>query len=470
MLIDRMDDTICAVSTPHGVGGIAVIRVSGNDALEIVGRMWRGRRLTGTASHTAHLGNIINDEGEILDQCVATVFRSPNSFTGEDVVELSVHGSAWIQRQVINNLIKNGCRLAMPGEFTRRAFAAGKMDLAEAEGVADLIAAGSRAAHRLAVSQMRGHFSSRLHELRDRLLELASLLELELDFSEEEVEFASRDKLKSIAEDILSLTRRLADSFEKGSAIKEGIPVAIVGATNAGKSTILNQLLHEDRAIVSDIHGTTRDTIEDVMEIGGATFRIIDTAGLRQTSDQVEALGIERALTVLDKAKVVVWVIDSSAPDATEVVWQRIAKRLTDSHSLIIALNKVDISNNKSDDDMLSRIDTDKEITASHPKIVHLVAREGKGISELEQAMLSASGIDELDETDVIVTNARHFEALNNASEALQRVLEGLRSDLSGDFIAQDIRLAVHHLGEITGEITTHEILTTIFSRFCIGK
>ncbi len=479
MLIGQSDDTICAVSTPHGVGGIAVIRVSGKDALEIVDNMWRGHRLSEVKSHTAHLGMVCSENGEMLDQCIATVFRSPNSFTGDDVVEISVHGSSWIQRQVINILVKGGCRLAMPGEFTRRAFASGKLDLAEAEGVADLIAAGSRAAHRLAVSQMRGHFSSRLHDLRDSLLELVSLLELELDFSEEEVEFASRDKLRSIAGHVLTLTRRLADSFEKGAAIKEGIPVAIVGATNAGKSTILNQLLHEDRAIVSDIHGTTRDTIEDVLEIDGVMFRIIDTAGLRQTSDKVEALGIERALSVLDKAKIVIWVVDSNDSEGSVEVWQRISGRLTPSHRLIVALNKLDlidaIIEGESPDGhrILAEIAGEKwagDVAARDAMIVNLVAREGRGINDLERAILTASGIDALDESDVIVTNARHFQALNNASEALERALDGLRNGISGDFIAQDTRLAIHHLGEITGEITTHDILATIFSRFCVGK
>ena len=517
MNIGRSEDTICAISTPHGVGGIAVVRVSGPDAVPVVDGIWRGRKLSEVDSHTAHLGMVIGDDDEVLDQCVATVFRAPRSFTGEDVVELSVHGSQWIQRQVVNRLIRCGCRMATAGEFTRRAFASGRMDLAEAEGVADLIASSSKASHRLAVSQMRGHFSSRLRELREHLVELSSLLELELDFSEEEVEFASRDKLTSLAGDILSLTRRLADSFATGSAIKDGVPVAIVGATNAGKSTILNQLLHEDRAIVSDIHGTTRDTIEDTMEIGGVLFRIIDTAGLRQTSDAVEALGIERALSELDKARIVVWVVDCSDEGRNASVWEKISERLTIDHKLIIARNKVDLLDgfcrSEGADGFLGCVesadvdsgtpcgDVDGCCTESLPvaglqdeamgcrydestgrlnekgslrcpafKTVNLVAKEGQGIDRLREALVEASGISQIAEGDVMVTNARHYEALVNATEALERVMDGLRSGISGDFIAQDIRLALHYLGEITGEITTQDILTTIFSRFCIGK
>ena len=468
MPIDRIEDTICAVSTPAGVGGIAVVRVSGRDAFSIVDRIWNGTKMAEAGSHTAHLGTIVGDDGEALDQCVATVFRGPKSFTGEDVVELSVHGSVWIQRQVVNRLIKCGCRLASAGEFTRRAFASGKMDLAEAEGVADLIASSSKAAHRIAMSQMRGHFSAHLSALRGRLLELASLLELELDFSEEEVEFASRDKLSSLAGDILSLTRNLADSFEAGTAIKDGIPVAIVGATNAGKSTILNQLLHEDRAIVSNIHGTTRDTIEDTVEIGGILFRIIDTAGLRRTSDEVESLGIERAMSVIDKARIVVWVVDSTDDVRNLAVWERIEKRLTASHRLVVALNKADLLH---EDEVESRKRSVALLTEGYsPKIVRLTAKTGEGIDALERVLADVSGLSQLGEDDIMVTNARHFEALVRSTEALERVLTGLQDGLSGDFVAQDVRLALHYLGEITGEITTQDILATIFSRFCIGK
>ena len=289
MIVHENNDTICAISTPHGVGGIAVIRISGRDAIAIVDRLWKGRRLSESASHTAHLGTIVDDNGEILDQAVATVFRGPNSFTGEDVVELSVHGSKWIQRETINLLVRTGCRIADAGEFTRRAFASGRLDLAEAEAVADVIASSSRAAHRVAMRQMRGDFSGRLNSLREQLLELASLLELELDFSEEDVEFASRRKLLDLADEIHRVVTRLAATFATGSALKEGIPVSIVGATNVGKSTLLNRLLHDDRAIVSDIHGTTRDVIEDTMEIGGVLFRLIDTAGLGHRTHHQQA-------------------------------------------------------------------------------------------------------------------------------------------------------------------------------------
>lgn len=490
MITGQSEDTICAISTPSGVGGIAVVRVSGPDATAVVDKMWKGRRLSEVDTHTAHLGTITGDDGEVLDQCVATVFRGPRSFTGEDVVELSIHGSVWIQRQTVNMLIQCGCRLATPGEFTRRAFASGRMDLAEAEGVADLIASSSRASHRLAVSQMRGHFSSRLHELRERLLELSSLLELELDFSEEEVEFAPRGQLTELARNIYDLTSRLADSFATGSAIKNGVPVAIVGATNAGKSTILNQLLHDDRAIVSDIHGTTRDTIEDTIEIGGVLFRLIDTAGLRNTSDTIESLGIERALSELDKAEVVVWVVDCSDMARNAEVWSKIRGHLTPSHRMIVARNKVDLikggssaegsatsgGESRSEDNAFEAIvcgqDDGADLDGGYRpfRVVDLVAREGKGIEELSNAMVDASGIAQVQEGDVMVTNARHYEALTNASQAMSRVLDSLAAGISGDFIAQDIRLALHHLGEITGEITTHDILANIFSRFCIGK
>ena len=538
MITGQSEDTICAISTPPGVGGIAVVRVSGPDATAIVDKMWKGRRLSEVATHTAHLGTITGDDGEVLDQCVATVFRGPRSFTGEDVVELSVHGSVWIQRQTVNRLIQCGCRLATPGEFTRRAFASGRMDLAEAEGVADLIASSSRASHRLAVSQMRGHFSSRLHELRERLLELSSLLELELDFSEEEVEFAPRGQLTELARNIYDLTSRLADSFATGSAIKNGVPVAIVGATNAGKSTILNQLLHDDRAIVSDIHGTTRDTIEDTIEIGGVLFRLIDTAGLRNTSDTIESLGIERALSELDKAEVVVWVVDCSDMARNAEVWSKIRGHLTPSHRMIVARNKVDLikggssaegsatsgdesraegsfgqgsgagavagpiersgpvgvsnliggagkaeqvsgligESEGSEDNAFEAIvcgqDGGADLDGGYRpfRVVDLVAQEGKGIEELSNAMVDASGIAQVQEGDVMVTNARHYEALTNASQAMSRVLDSLAAGISGDFIAQDLRACIDALSAITGAISTPEILSTIFSRFCIGK
>lgn len=451
-------DTICAVSTAPGSGGIAVIRVSGPEALGIVGAVWRGKILSDVASHTAHLGSIIGDDGEMLDRGVATVFRAPASYTGEDVVELSVHGSAWIQRELLQLLVRHGCRLAERGEFTRRAFASGRIDLAEAEAVADVIASSSRAAHRMAVSQMKGEFSKRLEGLRGRLLELASLLELELDFSEEDVEFASRGALKSIADEIHSVVSRLAGSFAVGSAIKEGVPVAIVGATNAGKSTMLNRLVGDERAIVSDIHGTTRDIIEDYAEIGGIRFRLIDTAGLRDTVDVVESLGIDRAIGQLDKAAIVMWVIDSSAPAEENVdMWRRISTHLSAGQHLIIALNKSDLGA----DAVLPHV--------GDAVTVRVSAATGDGIGDIRDALVAATGIRDW-QNEIMVTNTRHYEALTRALDSIDRVRDGLISGISGDFIAQDVRETLHHLGEITGTITTTDILTTIFSRFCVGK
>ena len=404
------DDTICAVSTPAGVGGIAVVRISGRDAVKCVMKSWRGADLNAVQTHTLHLGRIVDTDGETLDEVVAAVFRGPRSFTGEDVIELSCHGSLWVQQQLVALLIGNGCRAAEGGEFTRRAFMNGRLDLSQAEAVADVIASGSKAAHRIAVSQMRGGFSRMLSSLRERLLEFVSLMELELDFSEEDVEFADRTRLIAIAEEINTAVTRLADSFAVGNAIKNGFPVAIVGEPNAGKSTLLNRLLHDDKALVSDIRGTTRDVIEDTITLGGLTFRFIDTAGIRQTTDTIETMGIERTFKKLDEAAIILWMIDGTQPVA-------------------------DIA-----------------------------------VDSLEQSLIEAAAVADTDPNAVIVTNARHYDALLHAGEAIRRALDGLRSGISGDFVSQDIRECMHYLGEITGEITTHEILGSIFSRFCIGK
>ena len=461
------DDTICAISTAPGVGGIAVIRVSGPQSRQIVDRIWHGKRLENVASHTAHLGSIVDETGEVIDSAVATVFCSPASFTGDDVVELSVHGSAWIQRETVQLLVRQGCRIAEPGEFTRRAFAAGKLDLAEAEAVADVIASSSRAAHRMAMSQMRGEFSRRLETLRDRLLDLASLLELELDFSEEDVEFASREKLKSLADEIHGVVAKLASSFATGAALKEGVPVAIVGATNAGKSTLLNRLLGDDRAIVSDIHGTTRDIIEDRIEIDGVLFRLIDTAGLRDTTDVVESLGIDRTIKQIDKAAIVVWVIDPfTSPAILRDTWQRISRHITDSQHLIIAINKSDLTGDNLD---ATTVSSDVAPLPSDTTTLRISAATGTGIEALCHNLINASGVNSW-QGDILVTNSRHYEALTHALDSINRVREGLESGISVDFIAQDVRETIHHLGTITGAITTTDILTTIFSRFCIGK
>ncbi len=459
--MNGMGDTICAVSTPQGRGGIAVIRVSGPQALDIVQRCWQGKPLADMATHTVHLGNVVDHDGELLDQAVLTIFRAPNSFTGEDVVELTCHGSTWIQQQVIHALIDAGCRHAMAGEFTRRAFANGRMDLSQAEAVADVIEAQSRVAHHVAMNQMRGRYSDELHGLRDKLLRFVSLIELELDFSEEDVTFADRGEVTALARDIHALISRLADSYRDGNAIRNGMPVAIVGQTNAGKSTLLNALLRDDRALVSDIHGTTRDTIEDTIVIGGTLFRFIDTAGIRQSSDTVERMGIERSWQAIDKANVVLWVVDVTSAD-TSMARDILAR--CKGKALIVVLNKTDL-----DDDIATR----SELSDILPEGTQVVAMSAKNVDDVEALralIVEAATQPEVDADAVIVTNARHYEALIRAREALTRAIDGLNNGLSGDLLGQDIRECLHWLGSITGEVTTDDILGEIFSHFCVGK
>ena len=459
--MNGMGDTICAVSTPQGRGGIAVIRVSGPQALDIVQRCWQGKPLADMATHTVHLGNVVDHAGELLDQVVLTIFRAPNSFTGEDVVELTCHGSIWIQQQVIHALIDAGCRHAMAGEFTRRAFANGRMDLSQAEAVADVIEAQSRVAHHVAMNQMRGRYSDELHGLRDKLLRFVSLIELELDFSEEDVTFADRGEVTALARDIHALISRLADSYRDGNAIRNGMPVAIVGQTNAGKSTLLNALLRDDRALVSDIHGTTRDTIEDTIVMGGTLFRFIDTAGIRQSSDTVERMGIERSWQAIDKANVVLWVVDVTSAD-TSMARDILAH--CNGKALIAVLNKTDL-----DDDIATR----SELNDLLPEGTQVVAMSAKRVGDVEALralIVEAATQPEVDADAVIVTNARHYEALIRAREALARAIDGLDNGLSGDLLGQDIRECLHWLGSITGEVTTDDILGEIFSHFCIGK
>lgn len=483
----KVTDTIVAVATPHGEGGLAVIRVSGPEAFPLVEKMWRGKDLASCGSHTAHLGLLIQEDGTVLDQAVTTLFRAPNTFTGEDTVEISVHGSRWIQRETINRLVRLGARPAGPGEFSQRAFMNGRMDLAQAEAVADLISAGSKAAHRLAMQQMSGAFSNKLEELRRQLVHFCSLLELELDFSEEDVEFADRSALIASATETLRVVRRLAHSYATGKVFKEGVPVAIAGCPNAGKSTLLNRLLDDDKAIVSDIPGTTRDVIEDTCEIRGTLFRFYDTAGLRDTDDTVERIGIERAKERIGRAAVTLWVIDPSQPLRPQAE-QFLPNAGTGDSVHILVINKSDLTSPKISDanaiaasDLTSPKISDanaiaeklKEYTGANFDKCHVIsisAKTGEGLGELEEALLRASVTDHDPDSELIVTNARHYEALTAGAEALDRAITGLQTGVPTDLVAQDVRESLHHLGLVTGAVTTSDILTSIFQNFCIGK
>ena len=485
--MNKDNDTICAVSTPHGEGGLAVVRLSGPRALDIADAAWKGRPLREAESHTAHFGTITADsDGSPLDEAVATIFRGPRSFTGEDVVEFSCHGSRWIQREVVARLVALGARPAEAGEFSQRAFLNGRIDLAQAEGIADLIAASSRAAHRLAMRQVKGSFSRRLDEMRAKLVDLASLLELELDFSEEDVEFADRSRLLALADETILLVERLADSYKAGQAFKEGVPVVIAGRPNAGKSTLLNRLLHDDRAIVSDIPGTTRDIIEDTREIGGILFRFYDTAGLRDTADTVELLGIERARAALEKAQIVLWLLDPTQPDHASDLEQirRHAAELPEArHFLLVNKSDLRTSDSESPSDRGGETPTiadagmqtpsgagDHALIDAGMQSLRISAKEGEGIAELEKMMVRAATLAHDPESELIVTNARHAEALRKGADALKRGRECLEQGISADFTAQDIREALHHLGTVTGAVTTDTLLHSIFTRFCVGK
>jgi tRNA modification GTPase len=460
--------TICAISTSPGIGAIAVIRLSGSEAIKIADKVFqspnKNKTLTGQAANTLHFGQIVF-KNELIDEVVVAIFRAPHSFTGEDIVEISCHGSTFIQQKILEVLVENGARLALPGEFTQRAFLNGKMDLSQAEAVADVIASSNAAAHRLAMNQMRGGFSNEINDLRSQLLHFTAMVELELDFAEEEVEFADRTALRQLTEKIEALLRKLKDSFQLGNAIKNGIPVAIVGETNVGKSTLLNVLLNEDKAIVSDIHGTTRDVIEDVVNIHGTAFRFFDTAGIRETDDHIENLGIERSYSKLELATIVLLVVDLQNP--YPIVLGRINKirqRISDNQTLIIVANKVDTGLR----DTIQQL----EVTdfADNEKLVYIAAKQKKNIGELIDFMVHAVNFDAANHEDIIVTNARHYEILKNAHEAILRVLNGLDSGITGDFLAQDIRECLHYLAEITGEVGTEEVLGHIFKNFCIGK
>ena len=459
--------TICAISTPPGIGGIAVIRLSGKAAIQIAEMVYWSpqidKKLSDQQPNTLHFGTI-RSKDNVIDEVVIGLFRAPHSFTGEDIIEISCHGSIYIQQQILQLLISQGARLARPGEFTQRAFLNGKMDLSQAEAVADLIASANAAAHKLAINQMRGGFSRELNQLRAELLRFAALVELELDFAEEDVEFADRSSLIELSTRIANLLQKLTDSFRLGNVIKNGIPVAIIGETNVGKSTLLNALLNEDKAIVSDIHGTTRDVIEDVVNIGGTLFRFSDTAGIRETADVIEAMGIERSYLQLGKAEIILLVTDLSSE--VDPIFKRILKireKITDQHLIIIA-NKVDIAV----EETKTRLSGFKLF--KNESLVFLAAKNRENLDQLIRIMTNTLNLSPTGPDDIIVSNVRHYEALSLALNAIKLVIEGLNSGITGDFLAQDIRECLHYLGEITGEITTDETLGYIFKNFCIGK
>ena len=455
-----IQDTICAIATAQG-GAIGSIRVSGPEAISITGSIFKpakaGKLLSEQKPYTLTFGRIY-DGDEIIDEVLVSLFRAPHSYTGEDSTEITCHGSSYILQQVMQLLIKNGCRMAQPGEYTQRAFLNGKMDLSQAEAVADLIASSSAATHRLAMSQMRGGFSKELTELRNKLLNFTSMIELELDFSEEDVEFADRSALRKLADEIEQVISRLAHSFSVGNAIKNGVPVAIIGETNAGKSTLLNVLLNEDKAIVSDIHGTTRDVIEDTINIGGITFRFIDTAGIRETNDTIESLGIERTFQKLDQAEI--------AGSQIEQLSEKIIPRCEGKH-LIVVFNKADLIEDKQKENLQSLL---KDFPKESTECIFISAKQRENTSELQKMLIDAAHLPTVTQNDIIVTNVRHYEALNKALEAIHRVQNGLDSQISGDFLSQDTRECIFFISDIAGEVTNDMVLQNIFQHFCIGK
>ena len=473
--------TICAVSTASG-GAIGVVRVSGSQAISITEQVFRavnGKPLSERKASSLTFGHIVDENNNVVDEVLVSLFRAPHSYTGEDATEISCHGSSYILQRVVQLLLAAGCEAAAPGEFTQRAFLNGKMDLSQAEAVADVIASTTAASHQVAMSQMRGDFSKQLGVLREQLVHLTSLLELELDFSDhEDLEFADRSALDAIAAQIESVTQRLADSFATGNVLKNGLPVAIVGSTNSGKSTLLNALLHDDRAIVSDVHGTTRDVIEDTFTLGGTLFRFIDTAGLRSTEDVVEQMGIARSRQKLEEAKIVLFVVDATqVASQMEALGTEIIEAMN-GRPLVVLFNKADLLEEKAMNDLLTQplahwISGVSLSSQQEPPIVKLSisAKEGLGLDTLTDTLVGLAQENTTSAGDIIVTNARHYAALTAALADIRRVRQGLSTHLSGDFVAQDLRECLFHLAEITGgAVTTDEVLGTIFKNFCVGK
>lgn len=452
------EDTIVALATPQGIGAIGVIRLSGNEAINIANKVFYGKDLSKQESHSIHFGTI-RDKDKILDEVLVSLFIAPKSFTKENVVEISCHGSGYIIRQIIQLLIRQGARPAKPGEFTKRAFMHGQFDLAQAEAVADLINADSEAAHQTALNQMRGGFSGEIKRLRDELVHFASMIELELDFGEEDVEFASRDELKALIDKLLKVINALIKSFDLGNVIKNGVPTVIAGKPNAGKSTLLNALLNEEKAIVSDIAGTTRDFIEDELNIGGVAFRFIDTAGLRETTDIIEAMGVERTQAKMKEASLIIYLFDLECLDIIEMNQE--INRLENAGVPFLKLgNKVDRVNQAIVD----------QLQQQHPDMLFLSAKDVEHVEKLKERILELVNLDKFKRGDTVVTNIRHYDSLLQTRNALMDVINGIDNQVTNDFVAMDIRQALHYLGEITGEITTDDLLANIFSKFCIGK
>ena len=461
----NINDTIVALATPQGTGAIGVIRLSGLQAISLADDVFTGKPLTEAASHTIHLGTIRDEDGRILDEVLISLFIAPRSYTGENVVEVSCHGSPYILQSVIQLLVRKGARLAQPGEFTLRAFLNGKLDLSQAEAVADLIASSSKSSHALALQQMRGGFSNEIQQLRQQLIDFASLIELELDFGEEDVEFANRDELRKLVEKIQKLVRALIQSFQLGNVMKNGVQTVIAGRPNAGKSTLLNALLNEERAIVSDIAGTTRDTIEEVLNIDGINFRLIDTAGIRDAQDQIEAIGVEKTLEKISQSSLLVYVFDviKTQPPDLHADLERLLK--PDTHLLLVA-NKMDLNPYTKFEHYFS----EPPLPVTEASWVPVSAINNMNVGYLKEKLHQAVVNDRVGQSNTIVSNARHYEALQKTDESLTAVLHGLETGVTSDLVALDIRQALYYLGEITGEVTTDDLLGNIFGKFCIGK